>query len=189
RLRGRRPQGPQDVDQGDRRVPDRAGRPPRCPMSVLPPTIAPEALRPQVEGDFANERVKQAIMASLFDEPLAPARIGRFTVLRELGRGGTGVVYAAYDEELERKVAVKLLHPEATAASEADARTRLLREAQAMARLSHPNIVSVHEVGTHHAQIYIAMEFVHGVTLSTWLKRQVATGAWREVVEVFRQAA
>src|SRR5690606_29076941 len=57
------------------------------------------------------------------------------------------------------------------------------------ARLSHPNIVSVHEVGTHHAQIYIAMEFVHGVTLSTWLKRQVATGAWREVVEVFRQAA
>src|SRR5690606_8835865 len=88
-----------------------------------------------------------------------------------------------------RKVAVKLLHPGATEASEADNRARLLREAQAMARLSHPNIVSVHEVGTHHAQIYIAMEFVHGATLSTWLKKQAATGAWREVVEVFRQAA
>jgi serine/threonine protein kinase len=133
------------------------------------PTISPEALRPQVEGDFANERVKQAIMASLFDEPVAPGKIGRFTVLRELGRGGTGVVYAAYDEELERKVAVKLLHPEATA-DVVEARTRLLREAQAMARLSHPNIVSVHEVGTHHEQVYVAMEFVHGVTMSTWLK-------------------
>jgi len=156
-------------------------------MTGLSPTIAPEALRPQVEGDFANERVKQQIMASLFDEPLAPAKIGRFTVLRELGRGGTGVVYAAYDEELERKVAVKLLHPEATDFSKADARTRLLREAQAMARLSHPNIVSVHEVGTHQEQVYVAMEFVHGVTLSTWLKRQQRS--WREVVDVFRQAA
>ncbi|PCC70258.1 Serine/threonine protein kinase [Nannocystis exedens] len=151
------------------------------------PTIFPEALRPQVEGDFANERVKQAIMASLFDEPAAPAKIGRFTVLRELGRGGTGVVYAAYDEELERKVAVKLLHSEAGAASTPEARTRLLREAQAMARLSHPNIVSVHEVGTHLDQVYVAMEFVHGVTLSTWLKRQQRT--WREIVDVFRQAA
>ncbi|WP_434421889.1 protein kinase domain-containing protein [Nannocystis pusilla] len=150
------------------------------------PTISPEALRPQVEGDFANERVKQAIMASLFDEPVAPGKIGRFTVLRELGRGGTGVVYAAYDEELERKVAVKLLHPEATA-DVVEARTRLLREAQAMARLSHPNIVSVHEVGTHHEQVYVAMEFVHGVTLSTWLKRQQRP--WREIVDVFRQAA
>ncbi|WAS93280.1 serine/threonine-protein kinase [Nannocystis punicea] len=150
------------------------------------PTLSPEALRPQVEGDFANERVKQAIMASLFDEPATPAKIGRFTVLRELGRGGTGVVYAAYDEELERKVAVKLLHAEATA-DVVEARTRLLREAQAMARLSHPNIVSVHEVGTHLDQVYIAMEFVHGVTLSTWLKRQQRT--WRELVDVFRQAA
>ncbi|MDC0673256.1 serine/threonine-protein kinase [Nannocystis radixulma] len=153
----------------------------------LSPTIAPEALRPQVEGDFANERVKQQIMANLFDEPLAPAKIGRFTVLRELGRGGTGVVYAAYDEELERKVAVKLLHPEATADSPVEARTRLLREAQAMARLSHPNIVSVHEVGTHQEQVYVAMEFVHGVTMSTWLKRQQRS--WREIVDVFRQAA
>jgi tetratricopeptide (TPR) repeat protein/predicted Ser/Thr protein kinase len=156
-------------------------------MSGHPRMIAPEALRPQVEGDFANERVKQAIMANLFDEPLAPAKIGRFTVLRELGRGGTGVVYAAYDEELERKVAVKLLHPESSPGSQAEARTRLLREAQAMARLSHPNIVSVHEVGTHQGQVYVAMEFVHGVTLSAWLKRQPRP--WREVVEVFRQAA
>ncbi len=145
------------------------------------PAIAPAALRPQVEGDFANERVKQQIMAQLFAEPAPAARIGRFTVIRELGRGGTGVVYAAYDEQLDRKIAVKLLH------GGGDGDARLLREAQAMARLSHPHIVSVHEVGTHGGQIYIAMEFVHGTTLDTWLKGQVR--GWREVLEMFRQAA
>ena len=73
-------------------------------------SIDPEALRPRVEGDFANDRVKHDIMARLFGDPSPTARIGRFTVVRELGRGGTGVVHAAYDEQLERKVAVKLLH-------------------------------------------------------------------------------
>ncbi len=145
------------------------------------PTIAPEALRPRVEGDFANDRVKHEIMARLFAEPAPAARIGRFTVIRELGRGGTGVVYAAYDEQLERKIAVKLLHRDGDGAD-----TRLLREAQAMARLSHPHIVSVHEVGTHAGQIYIAMEFVHGVTLAQWLTQK--EHGWRDVVEVFRQA-
>ena len=146
-------------------------------------SIAPEALRPRVEGDFANDRVKHDIMARLFGDPSPTARIGRFTVVRELGRGGTGVVHAAYDEQLDRKVAVKLLHADG---QDPGARARLLREAQAMARLSHPHIVSVHEVGTHHGQIYIAMEFVHGLTLGTWLKSQPRS--WREVVEVFRQA-
>ncbi|MBK9754077.1 MAG: serine/threonine protein kinase [Nannocystis sp.] len=146
-------------------------------------SIDPEALRPRVEGDFANDRVKHDIMARLFGDPSPTARIGRFTVVRELGRGGTGVVHAAYDEQLERKVAVKLLHADG---QDPGARARLLREAQAMARLSHPHIVSVHEVGTHHGQIYIAMEFVHGLTLGTWLKKQPRS--WREVVEVFRQA-
>ena len=150
-------------------------------------TISPGSLRPRVEGDFANDRVKDAIMSRLFGEPLAAAKIGRFTVIRELGRGGTGVVYAAYDEELERKVAVKLLHEGSDDQGTVDPHARLLREAQAMARLSHPHIVSVHEVGTHHGQVYIAMEFVHGSTLSAWLKQEAR--GWREIAEVFRQAA
>ncbi|MDC0722100.1 serine/threonine-protein kinase [Nannocystis bainbridge] len=117
------------------------------------------------------------------EEVPAPAKIGRFTVLRELGRGGTGVVYAAFDEQLDRKVAVKLLHSETR---EDVARLRLMREAQAMARVSHANIVGVHEVGTFGRQVYVAMEFVHGMTLHSWLKRQRRSFA--EIAATFVQA-
>ncbi|MBK7829683.1 serine/threonine-protein kinase [Nannocystis sp.] len=126
------------------------------------PTVTPaaDATRPGLGPGLARP--------PRHEDPPAPAAIGRFTVLRELGRGGTGVVYAAYDEQLDRKVAVKLLHSETR---EDLARARLLREAQAMARLAHPNIVGVHEVGTFGRQVYVAMEFVHGMTLHAWLKR------------------
>ena len=92
-----------------------------------------------------------------------------------------GVVYAAYDPELDRKVAVKLLRAEAAArASAAEGRPRLLREAQAIARLSHPNVVAVHDVGTSTTRVFVAMEFVDGDTLGDWLQRaaaQLARGA------------
>jgi serine/threonine protein kinase len=92
--------------------------------------------------------------------------LGRYIVLETLGSGGMGVVYAAYDPELDRKIAVKLLHPEASSSSRgADARVRLLREAQAMARLSHTNVITVHDVGTLGSEVFIAMEYVEGCTL------------------------
>ena len=146
------------------------------------PTIIPGPgdLTPAFTPDLSRPGLARPPRA---EEPPAPAAIGRFTVLRELGRGGTGVVYAAYDEQLDRKVAVKLLHSETR---EDLARTRLLREAQAMARLSHPNIVGVHEVGTFGRQIYVAMEFVHGMTLHAWLKRKRRPFA--ELAAMFRQA-
>src|SRR5690606_29859739 len=75
-------------------------------------------------------------------EAAPPTKIGRYTLLRQLGRGGMGVVYAAFDEQLDRKVAVKLLRPH-LGGSEGEA--RLLREAQALARVAHPNVVAVHE--------------------------------------------
>ena len=116
-----------------------------------------------------------------------PTRIGRFTVLEPLGSGGMGLVCAAYDSELDRKVAIKLLRPQnGTAGKIALAQARLLREAQAMARLAHPNVVTIHEVGTHGDQVFIAMEFLLGMTLKRWLRR--VRRPWQEVLAVFLQA-
>src|SRR5438045_1522615 len=119
---------------------------------------------------------------------LAPgARIGRYVVLECIGAGGMGIVYAAYDPELDRKVALKLLRvAEGETGSTAGASTRLLREAQAMARLSHPNVITVHDVGTFEDQIFVAMEFVDGGTLRQWQDEHVRP--WREVLDRYARA-
>jgi len=115
-----------------------------------------------------------------------PARIGRFTVLHELGSGAMGVVYAAYDSELDRKIAIKLVHGD-NSERYADRQRRLLREAQAMARLAHPNVVAVHEVGIHRHQVYLAMEFVEGLTLKSWLRVDISR-PWSAILKVFIDA-
>jgi predicted Ser/Thr protein kinase len=93
--------------------------------------------------------------------------LARYVVLDPIGRGGMGVVYSAYDPELDRKVALKLLRPDVRASAGGTARPKLLAEAQAMARLSHPNIITVFDVGTWQEEVFFAMEFVHGQTLRT----------------------
>jgi serine/threonine protein kinase len=114
-------------------------------------------------------------------------KVGRYLILTTLGTGGMGVVFSAYDPQLDRKVALKLLRAGITYNTK-DARTRLRREAQAIAQLSHPNVVNVYDVGeTEEGDLYIAMEFVEGDTLSQWLKKYPRT--WREIVDVFLQAA
>ncbi|QRN95036.1 serine/threonine protein kinase [Archangium violaceum] len=110
-------------------------------------------------------------------------RVDRYVILKAVGEGGMGVVYAAYDPELDRKVALKLLRLETTDAEQG--RARLLREAQAMARVSHPNVCSVYDVGTFGEQVFIAMEFISGPTLHQWLKQ---ARSWRDVLRVFLQA-
>ena len=131
------------------------------------------------------ERVKQALKAHLFPQSTSFApQLGRFTILREVGRGGMGVVYVAYDETLDRRVALKLLY-EPSGDDNAD-QSRLLREAQAMARLNHPNIATVYEAGTHEGRVFIAMEFVHGKPLDVWLQEHQRP--WDEIVGVFVQA-
>ena len=111
-------------------------------------------------------------------------RLGRFVLLRLLGTGGMGSVFAAYDEQLDRKVALKLLHQPATAQS--DQRLRVLREAQAMARVSHPNVVHVYDVGEIGGRIFIAMEFIDGSTLAAWQGAQPRT--WQQTLHLYLQA-
>src|SRR5262249_57609157 len=88
-----------------------------------------------------------------------------------------GSVHCAWDRQLERRVALKILHH--------DDRERSLREAQALARLKHPNVVTVHDVGSAEGFDFIAMELVEGTSLRGWLKEP---RSWREVAAVFRQA-
>jgi serine/threonine protein kinase len=113
-------------------------------------------------------------------------RLGRYIVGRLLGSGGMGVVYTAFDPELNRKIALKFLHPPANEADAARQRVRLLREAQAMAQLRHPNVVAVHDVGVLEDQQFVAMEFVEGSTLRRWLQERPRS--WREIVATFALA-
>jgi serine/threonine protein kinase len=96
--------------------------------------------------------------------PDATRRFGNYELLEEIGRGGMGVIYRARQAGLDRVVALKMLL--AGEFADASARKRLLREARAVARLSHPNIVSIHEVGEHDGRPYFAMEFVAGQSLA-----------------------
>ena len=114
------------------------------------------------------------------------AAIGRYLVLSMIGKGGMGEVYAAYDPELDRKVAIKLLRVRGDDAEAAAGRARLMREAQAIAKLSHPNVVVVYDVGAFHDQVFMAMEFVDGHTLSYWM--HAASRHWTDVVKVFSDA-
>ncbi len=110
-----------------------------------------------------------------------PQQIGRYQIERELGAGGMGVVYAAFDPELERRVALKVLK-----GTTADGRSRLVREARALAKLTHPNVVTVHEVGSVDGVDFVAMELVEGEPLGDWLAAAKRTPA--EILEAFRAA-
>jgi serine/threonine protein kinase len=120
------------------------------------------------------------------DEP-PRTMLGRFQLLRRLGSGAMGVVFEGYDPELDRRVALKVLRPEVEAQRSLQARSRMIREAQALARLRHPNVTMVFEVGTSETgALFIAMELVEGRTLGRWLRSRPRS--WREIVEVFLQA-
>ena len=120
------------------------------------------------------------------DGPLAglgqTARVGRYALLDLLGQGGMGMVFSAYDAELDRKVAIKLLRH---VGIDPRSRALLLDEAQALARLAHPNVIHVYEVGETRERVFIAMEFVRGQTLRQWLRQP---RPWPEVVAMFLQA-
>lgn len=119
------------------------------------------------------------------DGPLRPGDyIGRYVIRSKLGRGGMGVVYGAYDPLLGRRVAIKLVrHRDTPDLVEVHVDERLRREAQALARLSHPNVVSLYDVGTCDHGDYLALELVPGISLDRWLRKQLRS--WAEILEVF----
>ena len=141
------------------------------------------AARPSID-EVARDRARDEIGQRLFGTTGEPHRLGRFVVLDRLGRGGMGVVYSAYDPVLDRRVALKLLRPGPDGDVER-MRARLHREAQALARLSHPNVVPVYDVGILEEDVFIVMEFVVGQTLRAW----ACSRPWHEVVVAYLQAA
>ncbi|MCG8420573.1 MAG: serine/threonine-protein kinase [Proteobacteria bacterium] len=108
--------------------------------------------------------------------------IGRYVVLHKVGAGGQGAVYVAYDSELDRQVAIKIVHTRLAGR----ARKRLAREARALARLSHPNVVQVIELDDHNGLVFLAMELVTGTSLQEWYK---SDPGWPEVLRVSVDAA
>jgi formylglycine-generating enzyme required for sulfatase activity len=109
--------------------------------------------------------------------------LGRYLVLEQLGAGAMGVVYAAYDPELDRKIAIKILRPQEGKGDKTRRQERLVREAKAMAKLSHPNVGAIYDVGVHGDQVFLAMEFLSGGTLRAWMAAKKRP--WREVVKMF----
>lgn len=135
--------------------------------------------RPAIAQDAARQQVLAGLGMAESDEP---RHFGRYLVLGVLGRGGMGTVLQAHDAELDRKVALKLLHTGALARQA----ERLRKEAQALARLDHPNVVEVFEVGEAEGQAFVAMQMIEGLTLARWQTQ--AARSWRECVAVYLQA-
>ena len=137
----------------------------------------------------ATQTVDPSGEADAGSRPALPrgATLDRYVVLHPLGTGGMGVVYCAFDPELDRRVALKVVHPRRLAAhSGRRTQQRLAREAQALARLNHPNVLAVHDVGVVGGQLYVATELVDGCDLAAWLEE--APRRRQEVMEVFLQA-
>ncbi len=143
------------------------------------------ALEPARAGRHAGSGPGDQASDDEATEAADPERLGRFVVLRRLGTGGMGTVLEAYDETLDRKVAVKQLHRDASGEAGQHHRQRLLREAQALARLSHPNVVQIYDAGEERGRLYIAMELVEGQTLWEWQK---TPRPWPEVLRAYMGA-
>ena len=113
-------------------------------------------------------------------------RIHRYQILGLVGKGGMGAVYRAYDPELDRSIAIKILAVQPLEGETASRpQARLMREAQALAKLSHPNVVAVHDIGAFEEGVYIAMEYVKGKTLREWIKEKPTH---KEILKVMSDA-
>jgi serine/threonine-protein kinase len=157
----------------------------------LPPERAHEVDEHLDGCESCRKLVAAAALSSAGEQPRpqAPgAQLGRYTVLGPVGAGAMGIVYAAHDPELDRRIALKLLRPErAGGAAGEQLRARILREARAMARLSHPAVIQVYDAGTVGDQVFVAMELIEGGrTVADWLREK--RRSWREILDLFVEA-
>ena len=156
--------------------------------SAAPTHDAPKSTgfkEPDTDDDLERGLAYAAARRRLLGELDAePPRLAHYYLLETLGSGAMGVVFAAYDPDLDRKVAIKLLR---AGPDDSHGRQRLQREARALARLTHPNVVTVHGIGVQDGQPWVAMEFVSGSDLRQWLGERERP--WEEVLEVFVAAA
>ena len=154
-------------------------------MSTLETTVTVEATLPSsgTKPQIRNTGPTSPGSGEIDGEslPNVAGKLENFSILRKLGSGAMGVVYAAYDEQLGRRVAIKLLRTQLGSQT-----SRFKREANGLARLNHPNVVQVHQLGTHDSRFFIVMEFVAGRTLRNWLEHGPHTRA--DILQVFMAA-
>jgi eukaryotic-like serine/threonine-protein kinase len=122
-----------------------------------------------------------------WDVPIG-TELGRYVLLDRLGSGAMGLVYSAFDAQLDRKIAIKIVKARRRSSQDGGSgAARLMREAQALARLSHPNVVPIYDVGMLGDRVWVALEYVEGWTVREWMDRRPRH--WRDVLDVFVQAA
>ncbi len=163
---------------------------PRCPKCGQElvrddPSTMPTAQRPVVGTVSGPTLLKRPEVspADLKGPPGEPIRrLGKLMLLEELGRGGMGIVYRAWQDDLQRVVAAKVAH----ATADRDTAARFLREARIASKLRHPNIVPVHELGEHEGQPWFTMDYIEGKSLAAHLEEGLSQG---EVLEIVRTLA
>jgi len=187
-IRGRPPAQPGLPDAETLASQDVAGAVPSPPA---PPPMDADTV--DSEKDAASRRFGETLPDATTPTTRAGARVigaslGRYVLLAKLGEGGMGEVYSGYDQELNRRVALKVVR--SRRADDVIGRARTQREAQALARLSHPNVVQVHDVGEMGGELFVAMEYVEGETLRAWQRRHdPATSAGRRaILDMYMQA-
>ena len=144
-----------------------------------------DSLERQALRDAPTDKLARAVARARIVEKLFARQeqvtLGRYRLLEQVGTGGMGIVWGAWDPELERRVALKVMKPTLAAARE-----RVVREGQALAKLSHPHVVPIYDVGVVDEEVYLVMEWVQGETLRAWMSEPRAV---RDIVRAYREAA